>query len=39
MGQSRLNSLTVVSIGRDLTCSGFNEEAMNLFIKKKKDFH
>ena len=37
MGQSRLNSLSVISVGRDLikNFSGFNEEVMNLFINKK----
>ena len=38
MGQSRLNSLCVISIGRDLINSytGYNEEVMNLFINKKE---
>ena len=37
MGQSRLNSISVISIGRDLikNCSGYNEEVMSLFINKK----
>ena len=36
MGQSRLKSLSVISIGRDLikNCSGFNGEVMNLLKKK-----
>ena len=38
MGQSRLNSLSVISIGRDLinSYSGFSEEVINLFINKKE---
>ena len=38
MGQSRLNSLSVISIGRELinSYSGFSEEVMNLFINKKE---
>ena len=38
MGQSRLNSLSVVSIGRDLIndCDSFNSKVMEMFIKKKE---
>ena len=38
MGQSRLNSLSVISIGRDLisNCSGFSDEVMECFINKKE---
>ena len=44
MGQTRLNSLSVISIGRDLikNCSGFSNEVMERFINKKErrmDFH
>ena len=44
IGQSRLNSLSVISIGRDLisNCSGFSNEVMERFINKKErrmDFH
>ena len=38
MGQSRLNSLSVLSIGRDLVadCDSFNSKVMEIFIKKKE---
>ena len=38
MGQSRLNSLSVISIGRDLIrkCDSFNIEVMETFINKKE---
>ena len=39
MGQSRLSSLSVLLIGRDLVsdCDSFNSKVMELFIKKKKE--
>ncbi len=38
MGQSRLNSLSVISIGRDLikNCTSFKEEVMEKFINQKE---
>ena len=38
MGQSRLNSLSVISIGRDLlkNCTNFKEEVMEKFINQKE---
>ena len=38
MGQSRLNSLSVISIGRDLlkNCTNFKEEVMKKFINQKE---
>ena len=38
MGQTRLNSLSVISIGRDLikNCSGFSNEVMEIFINKNE---
>ena len=38
MGQSRLNSLSVISIGRDLlkNCTSFKEEVMEKFISQKE---
>ena len=38
MGQSRLNSLSVLSIGRDLVnnCDSFNSKMMKMFINKNK---
>ena len=41
MGQSRLNSFSVLSIGWDLAsdCDSFSSKVMELFIKKKNTFH
>ena len=38
MGQSRLNSLSVISISRDLlkNCTSFKEEVMEKFINQKE---
>ena len=38
MGQSRLNSLSVISIGRDLlkNCTNFKEKVMEKFINQKE---
>ena len=38
MGQSRLNSLSVISIGMDLlkNCTSFKEEVMEKFISQKE---
>ena len=38
MGQTRLNSLSVLSIGRDLVseCDGFNSKVIEMFVEKKE---